>query len=507
VSDPAGAAARRLSVCCDGTWLGVRQDSNVARLHRAIVPAPGDPEPLYVKGVGVSGNPVDVVEGGLTGAGLSRSITAGYRWLVEQFRAGDRVAVFGFSRGAYTARSLVGMVGRVGLVDGTGLGPQEVTDAVDRAYERYRAFRTTPVDPSWDIGLRLAYRAGDPDIPVDFIGVWDTVGALGIPTYVGIPDIRHSRDRYQFLDVVLNPHIRHARHAVSLDEMRGPFRPTLWRDVSPGQDVAQVWFPGDHSDVGGGYADTGLSDGALDWMMREATAAIGLAFDRGRIAGFAPDPLGTAHGGWSGPAGAVLEAAMQPRPRAVPPIDADRPEDDVDESAYTRQRVSGYRSTRTLVRTGDVGEVSVPADRSWTATGLYLEPGTYRFAAAGRWSSAGSSCGPAGDTSARHPGGSTTSRLLGVAQAALRRVLHNPEAGLLGARRETTAPWMSLVALVADEQTDGTGATTSPDEKVFVGAGTEQTVHRRGHLYAYANDAFGFYGNNGGTVELTVTRQ
>jgi uncharacterized protein (DUF2235 family) len=148
VSDPAGAAARRLSVRCDGTWLGVRQDSNVARLHRAIVPAPGDPEPLYVTGVGVSGNPVDVVAGGLIGAGLSRSITAGYRWLVEQFRAGDRVAVFGFSRGAYTARSLAGMVARVGLVDGTGLGPQEVTDAVDRAYERYRAFRTTPVDPS-----------------------------------------------------------------------------------------------------------------------------------------------------------------------------------------------------------------------------------------------------------------------------------------------------------------------------------------------------------------------
>ena len=151
--------------------------------------------------------------------------------------------------------------------------------------------------------------------------------------------------------------------------------------------------------------------------------------------------------------------------------------------------------------------MSVPADRSWTATGLYLEPGTYSFAATGRWSSAGSSCGPAGDASGRHPLGSTSSRVVDRLQAALRRLLHNPEAGLLGARRETTRPWMSLVALVADEQTDASGATTHPDEKIFAGDSTEQTVLRQGYLYAYANDAFGFYGNNRGTVELTVTRQ
>jgi hypothetical protein len=499
--------ARRLSVCCDGTWLDVAQDSNVARLHRAIVPAAGDPEPLYVEGVGVSRNPLEMLQGGLTGAGLSRAIRRGYRWLVEQFRAGDRIAVFGFSRGAYTARSLAGMVGRAGLVDGTGLTPREVDDAVDRAYAHYRALKTGPDDPDWDTGLRFAYRAGDPDIPVDFVGVWDTVGALGIPAYVGIPDVGGSRLRYQFLDVVLNPHIRHGRHAVSLDEMRGPFRPTLWRDVPPGQDVRQVWFPGDHSDVGGGHADTGLSDGALDWMMREATAAIGLTFDPARIEGFRPDPQGELHGEWSGPGGAVLEVTMQPRPRAVPRIDADSPDPDVDGSAYARQRADGYRRTRTLSRAGDTATVTVPADRSWTATGLYLEPGTYRFTAAGRWTSAGDACGPAGETAGRHRLGSLSSGLLGAAQGALRRLLHNPEAGLLGARREPARPWLSLVALVADEQTDATGAVTDPDEKVFVGAGTTRTLRRRGYLHAYPNDAFGFYGNNGGAVELTVTRE
>jgi uncharacterized protein (DUF2235 family) len=497
---------RRLTVCCDGTWQDLAQNSNVSRLHEALVPGPGDPEPLYVKGVGVSPDLLDRLRGGLTGAGLDKAITDGYRWLVQQFRPDDRIAVFGFSRGAYTARSLAGMIGRVGLVDGTGLPPREVDAAVDRAYRRYRALRTTPVDPTWDDGLRFAYRAGDPDIPVDLVGVWDTVGALGIPMYVGVPDVTGSRGRYEFLDVVLNPHIRHGRHAVSLDEMRGPFRPTLWRDVPAGQDVRQVWFPGDHADVGGGNRDTGLSDGALDWMMREATAAIGLEFDRGRIQGFSPDPGGTLHGPPGGAAGAVLEVAMQPRPRAVPRIDAAAPAPDVDASAYERQRAQGYRRTRTLSGPGDTAAVTVPADAAWTATGLYLEPGTYRFSAAGRWRSAGGSCGPEGDTSGLHLAGSVSSTVIGTVQTGLRRLLHNPEAGVLGARREPASPWMSLVALVADERTDASGAVTDPDEKVFVGGGTTRPVHRPGYLHAYPNDAYGFYGNNDGEVELTVTR-
>jgi hypothetical protein len=496
----------RLSVCCDGTWQDVAQDSNVSRLHAAIVPAPGDPEPRYVPGVGVSPDLLDRLRGGLTGAGLDKAITDGYRWLVQNFRPGDRIAVFGFSRGAYTARSLAGMIGRVGLVDGTGLTPGEVDDAVHRAYERYRALRTTPLDPTWDDGLRFTYRAGDADIPVDFVGVWDTVGALGIPAYVGVPDVGRSRERYEFLDVVLNRHIAHGRHALSIDEMRGPFRPTLWRGFPEDQDVAQVWFPGDHSDVGGGNPQSGLSDVALDWMMREATAAIGLQFDRSRIEGFAPDPSARLHGPPGGPVGAVVEAATQPRPRSFPRIDPAAPDPDVAGSAYDRQRTEGYRPTRTLAGPGDTATVSVPADQAWTTTGLYLEPGTYRFAAAGRWRSAGGSCGPEGDTSGVHRPGSISSSVVDVLQNGLRRLLNNPEAGVLGARREPAQPWMSLVALVANEQTDKAGAVTSPDEKVFVGTGTTHEAHRPGYLYAYPDDAYGFYGNNHGEVELTVTR-
>src|SRR3954447_12772012 len=223
--------------------------------------------------------------------------------------------------------------------------------------------------------------------------------------------------------------------------MRGPFRPTLWRDVPEGQDVRQVWFPGDHSDVGGGNRETGLSDGALDWMMREATAAIGLDFDRSRIPGFSPDPQGALHGPPSGPAGAVLEVAMQPRPRAVPRIDAAAPEADVDDSAYERQRTEGYRPTRTLSGPGDTATVTVPADAAWTATGLYLEPGTYRFSAAGRWRSGGGSWGPEGDASGLHVGGGVSSTVTGRVQTGLRGILHTREGGVLAARREPASPW------------------------------------------------------------------
>jgi hypothetical protein len=497
---------RQLVVCCDGTWQDVAQQSNVSRLHAALVVPPGHPEPEYVKGVGVSWNPVNALRGGLIGAGLSAGIKKGYRWLAREFRHGDRIAVFGFSRGAYTARSLAGMIGRVGLVDGSGLGPRALDDAVERAYQHYRDIGTPAEDPSWNAGLDLVYRPGDPDIPVEFVGVWDTVGALGIPTYVGIPDVVGARERYQFLDVVLNPYIEHGRHAVSIDEMRGPFRPTLWRDIPAEQDVRQVWFPGDHCDVGGGHRKKALSDGALDWMMREATAAIGLEFDRARIPGFAPDPTGELHGMPGGPVGAALEVAMQPRPRAAPRIDRQHPEDDVDASAYERQQATGYRATRTLAAPGDTARITVPADRAWTETGLYLAPGTYRFRATGEWRSFTERTGPDGDTTRWHGTGALSRTLLGAGQNALRRVLRNRDAHVVGVRREPRRPWMSLMALVANEQTDAVGQTVLADELLFIGAGTTAQVHRPGYLYAFPNDAWGFYGNNGGSVEVTISR-
>jgi hypothetical protein len=486
---------RRLVVCCDGTWQNAAADSNVTRLHRAHRAEPGSPAAEYVPGVGTSKlNPVANLRAGLTGAGLDRSIMDGYRFLVDTYRRGDRISLFGFSRGAYTARSLGGMIGRVGIVDGTGLGPAARDDAVRRAYRRYRDLRDHPDDPGWSSGLVLAYGPDEPTSPIEFVGVWDTVGALGIPVYVGIPDLVHSREHYTFLDVTLDRRIPVARHAVSLDELRGPFRPTLWDPPAPGQDVRQVWFPGDHGDVGGGYRDRGLSDTALAWMAAEAAH---LTFDLAALADFAPSATAPSHTLADGLLGAALEIAFQPRPRTVPRVDTTRPEPTVSEVALRRQAAQGYRSTTTLAA-GQSARLTVPADRAWTATGLWLEKGEYRFTAEGRWSSAGRSCGPGGGAS--RPSGVFGGVLDGLEQG-LRRVLGNDRAELAFTRRHDDLPWLSLVGSVANAPSPEAG-----DTLLAIGTGTTAEVPAEGYLYAYPNDALGCYGNNSGRIAVTVER-
>jgi hypothetical protein len=504
---------RHLVVCCDGTWQDVVADSNVARLARAVDLPAGDPPARYLPGVGASGVGLAKLAAGISGVGLDDAILDGYGWLVETFAPGDRIALFGFSRGAYTARSIAGMIGRVGLVDGSGLDDAARADAVRRAYARYRALRNRPTDPTWSAGLTFAYAPGAPDIPVEFVGVWDTVGALGIPAYLGVPDLLHSRERYEFLDVELNPRIPHARHAVALDEMRGPFRPTLWADPAPGQDMRQVWFPGDHLDVGGGHPERQLSDTALQWMAAEATAAVGLRFDLGRIPGFAPSPEGPAHQPPAGLAGAVLEIGYQPRPRAIPRVDAARPDPAVSAVAHERQERLGYRPTVTPA-VGHAVTVTVAADAAWTDTGVYLDPGDYAFSATGRWSSARNSCGPEGESGLLHLSGGLFSAIVDTVESGLRTVLNNPEAEVAGTRRENGLPWMSVVGRVANERVVPIpGATaprpttrTEPDDVLPLGAAHKARVERPGYLYAYPNDALGFYGNNSGSVSLTVTR-
>ena len=406
---------RNLVVCCDGTWQDPDARSNVSRLHD-LLDRPAVPH--YVPGVGTRVGLVDKLRSGLTGAGLTEALLDGYRFVVDEYQSGDRISLFGFSRGAYTARSLAGMIGRVGIVDRTGLDDQALAAAVRQAGARYEALRaqgkagrnagpeavlTAPRGE--DDKLPLAYDPDSADIPVAFIGVWDTVGALGIPSYIGVPDLLHSRERYEFLNVVLDPRIRHARHAVSLDEMRGPFRPTLWEEppADTTQDIEQVWFPGDHCDVGGGHVDSRLSEGALRWMVDEAEAAVGLPFQQADRAAIAPDPVnGTLHGMKQGPWGAVVEAAFQPHPRATPLVDAARPLPKlVDSSAYERQKATRnrerpYRPSRTL-QPGEAADAVVDATEGWNATGLYLECGRYRFAAAGQWRTPFGHSGPQGD--------------------------------------------------------------------------------------------------------------
>jgi hypothetical protein len=507
-----------LVVCCDGTWQTTVQRSNVIRLHDALALRTMDgaqQKPKYVPGVGTSGSVVNKLKGGLAGVGLSSTILDAYDWLSAAYSPGDTVALFGFSRGAYTARSVAGMIGACGLLDASGLSDEDRAAQVARVYARYRDRTRTPGDTAWRDGLRFHYDPAVPlsAIPVHFIGVWDTVGALGIPDNLRLLAVLGRRSSHEFLDVRLNPGIRHARHAISLDERRGPFTPTLWYEPPATQDVKQVWFPGDHSDVGGGHREWGLSDGALQWMMDEAQAAIGLAFRPERAP--KPDASGVLHprrrSVVSGAAAPVLDLLALPWPRSVPRVDeVNVAEGVVHESAGERARnpdLPGgpYRPTRVL-GPGSSAEVEVRADTGWTDTGLYLEPGGYEFTATGTWSSGGACLGPAGNATERRSLARYLERLTARGERLVRGLAGRPAARGTGARRQEELPWMSLVGAVANEERNDTGAVTAAPEIVAIGAGRATGIERPGYFYAFANDRWGFYANNSGAVRLRVER-
>jgi uncharacterized protein (DUF2235 family) len=262
---------RRLVVCCDGTWNKDDQKSptNVVKMARATLPvdAAGNSQLVYYHaGVG-TGNTIDQFEGGAIGEGLEANVQDGYRFVVDNYTDGDEVFLFGFSRGAYTARSIAGFIRKCGIL-------RKIEG--DRTAEAARLYRKR--DEGADSAEAVAFRAAySREIRIKFIGVWDTVGALGIPT--GPFHTKFSADKFAFHDVKLSRSIQNAYHALAIDEKRKPFEPTLW-ETTPGADqkVEQRWFAGAHSNVGGGYDDTGLSDIAFEWMATKA-ASCGLALD------------------------------------------------------------------------------------------------------------------------------------------------------------------------------------------------------------------------------------
>ena len=277
---------RNLVICLDGTWNTPDQrdrdrqiPSNVVKIARAVATKTAAQQSTqvvyYDTGVGTAGF-LDRLIGGVTGHGISENIRTAYRWLIEHFQEDDRLFLFGFSRGAYSARSLAGLIGICGIPQPSGRG---VDSLVKEAYTIYRD--KTPNRRDSD---SKQFRTDNKAVraTVHFIGVWDTVGALGVPT--GGPIGWWTRRRSGFHDVDLGAHIKHAFHALSINESRGPFQPALWsaNASNHGQVVVQAWFPGVHSNVGGGYVDSGLSDRTLLWMIYNANAH-GLWFDENYI--------------------------------------------------------------------------------------------------------------------------------------------------------------------------------------------------------------------------------
>jgi uncharacterized protein (DUF2235 family) len=255
--------ARKLIVMFDGTWNNEKTRTNVVRMREAIASSgKDDPEQPCFYDPGVGTHWYDRITGGAFGRGLSDNIQEGYQWLAQKYQAQDEIYVFGFSRGAYAARSLVGLIRKCGILNSAD------SQRVERAYDLYRDKDVAP-DDAKAVDFRTIESR---EVRVKFIGVWDTVGALGIPA----SHVPFGRGHYQWHDTDLSKIVDYAYHAVATDENREDYAVTVWTKIKPENiAVEQKWFVGAHANVGGGYdkdpADT-LPNFPLRWIQDKAEA-------------------------------------------------------------------------------------------------------------------------------------------------------------------------------------------------------------------------------------------
>ena len=289
-----GENMKRIVLCCDGTWNSAEQKhpTNVQKLRNLVCLRGPDDTPqriYYHEGVG-AGSALERLPG-LFGHGLWRNVQRTYRHLVETYEPGDEIFLFGFSRGAYTARSIAGLIRKSGVLR------HDRIDKVGEAYDLYKNSRLMPSDKdARDFRADNSVFIGGEDahVPrVRFVGVWDTVGALGVP--LGIIS-RFTQGRHAFHDVALSRIVDNAYHALAIDERRGDYRPTLWEQHPDArtQRLEQRWFAGVHTDIGGGAPSSIQSDRALLWMIGKA-AACDLAFDAEKVAALTDKVDGPIH--------------------------------------------------------------------------------------------------------------------------------------------------------------------------------------------------------------------
>ena len=310
---------KRIAIFCDGTWNSprARNQTNVVRLAEAVLArdAGGVQQMvIYQRGVGTGSSASgaasirDRILGGVFGNGLTANIEEAYKNLMLAYDPGDEIQVFGFSRGAYTARSLVGMIRACGIL------PRRMLARVDEAMEYYRSRdpATRPGDAesiAWrarmspdvatsqsDLDYRRDHGLPEPVLlRIACMGIWDTVGEHGVPSAFGVL-AKMFNSVFQFHDAQLSSMVETARHAVAIDERRRLYPPALWDNLdrlngdATGTDrpIQQLWFAGDHSAIGGGGGLFGLSSITLAWVA-EGAAAAGLALDAALLAEMTQD--------------------------------------------------------------------------------------------------------------------------------------------------------------------------------------------------------------------------
>jgi uncharacterized protein (DUF2235 family) len=275
------AEVKRIALFLDGTWNNVQDNTNVWRL-KCLCLQSSELVVYYSAGVGTQSG--EHISGGMFGIGINEEVTNAYEWLVEHYEPDVQIFIFGFSRGAFTARSLAGFISKCGL-----LKPGSPV-SMKQLYERYRkgtaqSVRALGRVAAGELSLEDKWiKEYSRAVPIWFQGVWDTVGALGVPLPC-VPKV--SRGDFAFLETDLRINDTHAYHALAIDEHREAFAPTLWTKVTPKvgdtyaprtiDKVEQRWFVGAHANVGGGYENDLLAQVPLSWLMNKAVGH-GLVF-------------------------------------------------------------------------------------------------------------------------------------------------------------------------------------------------------------------------------------
>lgn len=372
---------KRLIFCFDGTWNKLSPDlaTNVVLTAASIqrIDEKGICQVIhYDEGVGTGA--ADELRGGMFGTGLIENVREAYRFLIFNYDPGDEIYVFGFSRGAYSARSFVGFIRHVGPLHRLHVGRIDEALKLYEArkkgdvgsHDEIRRFRSDfsdkvcigAADDDWRCRNKPGYVAGSaPELRVKFLGVWDTVGALGVPEIV--PFSGWLNREYDFHDASVDAFVESVRHAVAIDERRKLFPPVLLGDLTalnaaegfsnddPRAPYQERWFPGVHGSVGGGGDIRGLSDDALAWVLNGAKAA-GLKLDSSigtRIHGFRPNPF------------APLVNEAKPQRSATQAIKGDRtgPEHpwQLSTSAVRRWRAPAEKLGGASYRPGSLGRV------------------------------------------------------------------------------------------------------------------------------------------------------
>lgn len=522
--------AKQIVVCMDGTWNDPTEKTNVYRLFRLL---PGTEQAIaeqgtmrahlfkgsaavqsfYLEGVGARGRHQGAL-GSSMGVGLHDRVIDAFGLVSRIYLPGDKIWIFGFSRGAWSARSLAGLIAGAGL-----MYEADSEDSESRAEALWFEFKHGKLE---DRGRRFWH--GKDDTPIRLLGVWDTVGALGIPFFNGVRLVDNLEARlFEFADCRLNPRIEFGRQALAIDESRTDFTPALWTSR---EGIRQVWFPGVHGDVGGGYKHTGLSDGALQWMVDQVNAlGEGLTLDTAALGSdFCPDPLQDRHDEarkliWQMrprkprvlPSGAELApcvrerlagradyrpAALRKHPLCAEFFKAEAPEEKL-------LPVNDVLPTRRL-GVGSHVDVIVFANKWWNSAGIEVRAGeVYRFKAEGTWTDK--------QNAADARGYASNSRILRLLEAT---------------RRLDEAPWFALVAevhpdlalelrnptsdnvLAGEVQSlvRGVGHVDREAQKAVTGLEGDLAVEKDGFLYLFANDSAFAYSNNSGFLDVVVSR-